>query len=236
MTKPALFSRITSDNGAVGKSFCLVDGKLHGETKVTVTSGIIETLQAGSLSEFLELRANCTPSQFLVYGVCGQHRADLRTANHPDVVACKAIARTKQFFRYPEGPGILCIDHDAAKADRIYEDWRELDDIFSRVLPQWAAVERKWLPSSSSMIRRSDTGEVLKGAGSWRAYALVDHAPKIPDLTALLFAALCEAGYGRTEITQNGRVLIRTLIDPSMREPWRLDFITPLLGEGLERC
>ena len=222
---PAFFSRITNEFGPVGKSFRLVDGRLESTSLAAVSSGKVETVHAASLSEFLEIRASCTTSQFLVYGVCCHDRAVLRVAKHTEVAAGKAIARTKKFFRYPDGPGILCIDHDAAKAGRIYEDWRELDAIFAKVLPEWAEAERQWLPSSSAMIRRADTGEVLKGAGSWRAYALIDYAPRIPDLTASLFAGLCEAGHGRTEILENGRILVRTLIDPSMREPWRPDFI-----------
>ena len=72
------------------------------------------------------------------------------------------IARDREHFQWPAGPGILMLDYDPPDApdplspprfrEALYEAWPAL-----RVAPHL------WRPSAGSCIYRQDTGEELRG-------------------------------------------------------------------------
>ena len=140
------------------------------------------------------------------------------------------ISRTKADFKWPVGPGILFLD-----VDEPGHTVAELDQLLTAALPIWAACERVWIPSSTAFIR-SASGEELVGFGGWRAYAIVDDAEKVPDITRYLHQRLWQAGHGRIAISKSGARLDRSLLDLSVASPEHLDFVSaPVLEGGLER-
>ena len=222
------FTVVTNAKGPLGKAYEFRNGGLHKTSFAELYAGWARKVEVKSLAQFAEGRARLKAHQALMYGVAAQVNIGITTQAMSKV---GAIPRDNQHFDWPRGPGIWFIDHDPALGTSYA--WQELDAIFCAQLPELQTAARLWTPSSSAFIRRGE--DVLIGRGGWRCYVHVECAPEIPQLTEALFQRLVAAGYGYTLITRNGRRLLKTLIDKSVAQPCRLDFVTPTLGVGLER-
>ena len=125
------------------------------------------------------------------------------------------------------------LDHDPRPGEARTAE--EIDAISCAAVPEIAAVQRVWVPSSSAFIYDAE-GRELIGRGGWRLYLAVDDASRIPDVGALIYQALWKAGYGYVSVTSSGAILDRSIVDASVWQPERLDFAaSPILGPGLER-
>ncbi len=145
-----------------------------------------------------------------------------------------ALARNRKHFHYRAGkPGIFFIDSDIRPGTPA-KDWPEIDAALAKVIPVWSATARVWLPSSSAHIYQGE--KELIGLGGWRCYCVVADATTIPDLTDFLYQGLWAEGYGFVSVGSRGQRLGRCLIDRSVAQPERLDFVAaPELGDGLAR-
>jgi putative DNA primase/helicase len=138
---------------------------------------------------------------------------------------------------FPEGePGILFGDVDLHNVDsrleKIPRDWRGLDAIICKALPDLYNVRRAWMPGNSAFLYREHDLEELKGPGSWRLYFLVDNAAAIPNVLAYIYQRLWELGYGFIAIDKRGGAHDKSLIDHCTGTPERIDFLAPILRPG----
>ena len=92
------------------------NGELLRETGGALVAGTARRVEVADLTEFAAGLASLTPAQALTYGVSAHAVANLvpkadlaREDLHSDL---PLIARTREHFRWPEGPGILMLDHD----------------------------------------------------------------------------------------------------------------------------
>ena len=226
-----LISQITSDTLAC-KRFWLEDGALKGESAARLRSGQVEVFECATLRDFVAMREAVTSNQCFTYGTPINSKKVQRIS--PKALASgDSIARTRQHFSFPQGePGLFMVDIDQ------HEDARsavECDALLCRCYPAWSRCQRVWVPSSTAFLRTTG-GRELIGIGGWRAYAIIDDAAKIPDLTLFLHQQLWAIGEGRIEVGKAGQRLDRTLLDRSVSTPEHIDFVAaPELGEGLER-
>ena len=198
-------------------------------------AGEAQRLALGSLVELAALLPQLTPAQALAYGVPAHESARVVTRDALRRVHESArsfgestdgvpvIARDREHFQWPAGPGILMLDYDPPDApdplspprfrEALYEAWPAL-----RVAPHL------WRPSAGSCIYRQDTGEELRGILGQRLYVAVAEASDIARAGAALAARLWLAGRGRYEVSTSGQLLERTLIDTAVWQPERLDF------------
>lgn len=128
--------------------------------------------------------------------------------------------RSNDHFNYPAGVGgLLIIDCDTVISKAAF--LKAINDIIPL-----DEVAHLYTTSSSSHIINSKTGSELAGLRGQRLYIAVEDASDIPRAGKVLFERLWLNGNGYIEIGKAGQYLIRSIIDASMWQPSKLDFIS----------
>lgn len=138
--------------------------------------------------------------------------------------ASGVISRTKDNFFWPAGNGIMFIDYDPPKNEQAMTR-DELLAVLYGVCPALESAPHVWYPSASSCISRTDTGEMVAGIRGQRVYIGVSDASDIERAGGVLFARLWLAGHGHIQISKSGSKLVRGLVDDSVWQTNRLDFV-----------
>ncbi len=209
------------------------DGGVLREGGGLLVDGNAEIAKVESLVELAALLQRLGPSQALTFGVPrgGDGRIMSRGALAREGCAQGILTRTRDRFAWPDGPGILMLDHDPYEV-ALSRD--ELVQVIRTAAPGLADVDMLWWPSASSHICDADTGEDLAGLRGQRMYLMVREASDIPRAGAALVDRLWAAGYGRIIVSVAGVALERCPIDASVWQPERLDFAAgACCGEGL---
>ena len=232
------FTRFTTRNPArLSKSFTLVGDVLDKHVGGNMLDGVAERLSVSSIDQFADLLPSLTPKQALSYGVNGHEQARVVTADHLAKARAQGgdlpvIARNRDHFAWPDGPGILMLDYDPPKEGAAL-DMTQLRDALATTCPPLETAPAIWRPSASSCIYSSDGAE-LRGVAGQRLYIPVLEAADIPRAGQVLFERLWLAGYGRYELSKAGAFLLRSVIDASVFQPERLDFCGgAATGKGL---
>lgn len=234
---PVRFTLIENATGPCAKKFGFdAQGKFGVKASANVYEGRAREIVTNDLRGFLNMIAKLQTNQALCYGVPSIPDAVLATqAQLKNGASPNTIARDREHFSFADGaPGMLFLDHDPRKGHPP-KNWKDLDAILCEVAPGWRETERAWKPSSSAFIYSAD-GKELIGAGGWRCYVRVDDASAIPTIGAAIYQALWKAGHGYITVSKAGQALDRSLIDPAVWQPERLDFAAaPILHKGLVR-
>lgn len=230
---PLVLTLVTASHPPVmTKVFRLVDGALHKTTAASMSRGTARRLSVATLAELAEVLDGLTPAQAVTWGACAREHAaivpEAATATTPG-----AIARTREHFQFPAGPGVLMLDHDGTPDEAL-----DVDTLRERLIsacPALADAPMLARPSVSSGIQAAD-GRVLTGPTRHRLYIPVSNASRIPEAGRAICALLWAGGHGWFEVGRAGQALERTLIDASVWQPERLDFCAPpVLHDGLVR-
>jgi hypothetical protein len=228
---------ITNSTGPATKTFSLdADGKLVKKSAAQIVRGEARRVAVSGVAGLLNLVKGLSSNEALVYGLADVNPARIVTQRRRALNgSAGAVCRDEKTFHFAEGlPGVLMLDYDP-QPDHPAKSREELDAIICAAMPELAAVERAWRASSSAFIYRSDGTELI-GSGGWRGFAIVDDASVIPALGAELYRRLWAAGHGYLQTSKSGARLDRTLIDASVWQASRLDFVAaPIMGAGLER-
>jgi hypothetical protein len=205
---------------SIAKRFALVDGKITKTAAAQVTHGHASLQVVESLEAFGTWLDTLGSNSAVTYGT-PEHDSPLTTAA---LVNGHDIARTRQYFAFRQQPGMMMLDVDGCSDSP--------DAVHAKLIsaaPWIAGAKMLWRASSSSGIN----GCGLRGQ---RFYFLVEDASQIPRIGEKLNADLWIAGHGRIEIGNAGQLLTRTLVDSSVWQPERLDFVAPpILGAGVTR-
>jgi hypothetical protein len=186
-------------------------------------------------TSILRLRHN----EALVYGCCTHRRADVVTKEEWETLSDQAkattVARSNDFFAFPEGPGIWMLDIDDDAEGNLILPEKALS-LLDEHLPEARGVPRLILPSASSHICDIETGEDLTKLSGYRIYIPVDDAREIPRLATTLYTRLIAAGHGYPHVIKNGTIRIKTLHDMAVHHPTSMDFASgAIVGAGLEQ-
>lgn len=221
----ATISLITSKTG-ITKRFSHQGGKKLVKTPGgQLTEGIVTrvTVTPDSLAALLPV---LKPTQAFAFGICPHTEANILSREKFDARPADnepTVTRTRDFFEYPIGPGVMMLDFDPQ--DGVAPLTRsDAQAVLKTVWPSAAQSPMVWADSASSHIHNAKTGEVLKGAGGLRCYLFVQDARDIPRAGAVLCQRLTLAGYGWIKISGAGTMLPKTVIDGSVYQPERLDF------------
>lgn len=222
------FTRITTRQPArLSKHFAFVGDVLTKQGGGNMMDGIAERLTVNNIAELAALLPTLKPNQALLHGINGHDVARVVTQDRLDKARLDGgdlpiIARTRDHFHWPDGPGLLMLDYDAP-AHGAPMDCQAIRAALARVSPALDAAPVVWRPSASSCIY-SSAGAELRSIAGQRFYIPVIDADDVPRAGAVLFDRLWLAGYGRYELSKSGAFLARTLIDGSVFQPERLDF------------
>ena len=234
---PALsFTRFTARKPArLSKHFSLVGNVLDKQGGGNMTDGIAERLTL-TLADFTALLLSLKPNQATAYGVTGYDAARVVVAEAVSTSGgdLPVIARTRDYFSWPVGPGLMMLDYDAP-ADGDALDMNQLRDALALTCLPLDSAPAIWRPSASSCIHVKGGAE-LRGIAGQRIYIPVMDASDLGRAGQVLFDRFWLAGYGRYELSKSGAFLARSPIDASVFQPERLDFCGGAsLGAGLEQ-
>lgn len=248
------FSVVTAATGVLTKRMRWDDGELIKDSSgCRMSEGRIKTITS-TPERFANGLRTLTPAKAITHGVCGSEEAfvvpksrlgAVRNEAKGQVNCLPIISRTKEFISYPDGPGVVMLDHDAPREnsralfDKALEAYthQELFTCVTEVFPELEGSAWVATPSTSACIHDSVTGEELRGIGAgFHLYLFPENATDIPRFLEVLGKRLWLAGYGRIEISRSGVLLVRTIIDLTVGSPERLDFVAGAVCEdGLEQ-
>jgi P4 family phage/plasmid primase-like protien len=230
-------TRFTASKPAVlSKSFALVGNVLDKRPGGNMIAGMAERLTV-TLADFAALLPTLKPSQACSYGVAVHDAARIvvaaavSTSGNGDL---PVIARTRDYFAWPEGAGLMMLDYDASD-DAPPLSCSELRDALAMACLPLDSAPAIWRPSASSCIHVKGGAE-LRGIAGQRVYIPVIDAGDIERAGQVLFDRLWLAGHGRYELSKSGAWLARSPIDAAVFQPERFDFNGgAALGAGLEQ-
>jgi hypothetical protein len=209
----------------LSKTFALgSDGKLSPSTAAYLTDGTAERIEVGSPAEFAERLPLFGPHQALAFGVT--ERATVRVTTQKQLRGSPGkIARDRQHLAFKRQPGILFVDYDYKRATATAPPLtaEQVRAHLIAACPALADAPMVATSSTSSFIYHGDAE--LQGAGGCHLYVFVADATDIERAGPALVERLWLAGFGRFEVSKAGHLLDKCLIDGSVWQPERLDFI-----------
>jgi hypothetical protein len=230
---PALltFTKFVSSN-ALSKKVSVVDGKLHKSANAKMSTGTA-TRVVTDFDGFVEEVEKATPNTAFGYGTFGETFGETvkvrpKAAGAGDGV----INRTKDFFRYPDGPGVMMLDNDYTAQGMLLLG----DKLVSIMAKDLGLGGPGGVDTCARMHRGSaSSGAVLVGdkeakpGRGFHLYLAVEDATDIQRAGKTLFKKLwlLEKGYGFINVSSSGAMLVRGIIDDAVFSPERLDFVGP---------
>lgn len=240
-------SYVTKAKGPLTKNISLdsATGELVKDgSQCSMAEGVIAQIPFSSPSGFGRLLRTRQANQALVHGLCLHKKAKVvatkRIGKVPAVQdGLPVVARSKEFITYPDGPGLLLLDHDkprdgAVGSDAALSSYRPggLIEVLATIHSPLATAAWVSSPSTSSCIYDAE-GNTLRGEGSGsHIYLFPQIASDIPRYLACLGKRQFLAGLGRIEVARSGALLLRTLIDLTVGSPERLDFVAGAVCES----
>ena len=228
------FSQITAHTPKrISKAFALDDaGGLVKSPGGPLVKGTVETRTTTNMTEFAALLETLTPAQSLCFGVTGRESATIvpqkDLQSHPD-----AICRTRDYFTWPEGSGILLLDYDPREGECALPIDALMEQITGAV-PELADAPMVAFPSASSCIWKGDVE--LRPTRGWHLFIQVAQASDIPAMGEIITKRLWLKGLGYIALSKSGQMLQRSLVDSSVWQPERLSFDGGSeCGDGLEQ-
>ena len=228
------WTEFVSDNSSLSKIYKSESGSIKKKAAAQMTSGVA-IHRIGSFSDFCNNLESTESKLAFAYGV-----HDVESFGPEVKVATKAkadpskcvIARTKEYFQYPDGPGVLMIDHDPSDYGPALTP-EKLVELLTELIPEFQGCAFAVKPSNSAGV--SVKGEQPSGSGGFHLYIPVKDARDIPRFGQALFDRLWLAGHGYIALSAHGAFLIRSVIDQAVFSSERLDFVgRPVIkGEGL---
>ncbi|MCI5158166.1 MAG: hypothetical protein D3906_06935, partial [Candidatus Electrothrix sp. AUS1_2] len=176
------FTKAIKDNGNLTKNINLVNGSITRDaSECRMSTGIAQT---GCMNpeQFASWLPKIKSNQALIHGVSvfkkarilSKDQLKIKFGENPqkDENGLPIISRTKDFFQYPDGPGLLMLDHDKVRENAVALDPdkalkgytpEELITIIADCLPAIKETAQVSNLSTSSCIYNADTGEELRG-------------------------------------------------------------------------
>lgn len=223
-----ILSKINSSKpNRLTKTLHLQDGGIVSRPGGHMVLGMVQVIVISCLLGLAEVILGLNKNQALCYGLPKGAKEGYQNEIKVEKLLTEydeAIARSNQYFEFnPDGPGVLMIDYDPKSGEEPRSPEVVIEHLRSGV-PELRNVKMLWLPSASSDIYNNETGEKMAGIKGQRLYIIVDRASDIPSFGKIIFKRLWLAGHGYVKIGSCGQLLVRTLVDPTVWQPSRLDF------------
>ena len=127
------------------------------------------------------------------------------------------IARSKDYFSYPKGPGILFVDIDSSDAeDEAIRKLSELHEPFG----------------TTSYVYATSASYGIQGKTGYHLYFFVSDLFILKQAMGNLFDLSFNHGFGFFKVSSAGRLLKRSFFDNAVYDQARLDFIAGPVCEG----
>lgn len=189
------------------------DGAVQTDTFGFISKAALERVEVADLTEFADLLTSLEAGRdVLIYGVPAAGKVALVSAAEA-TGASDEVVRSNEAMPHPSGPAIFALDYDPAAGTETLSQ-REFIAALKDAVVNIASAQALWWTSSSSHIHTAE-GEV-RGLRGQRLYFIAKEGTDIERATKVLAQYLWLAGYGHIEVSANGTLLERTLIEKSM--------------------
>jgi hypothetical protein len=244
------FTAISKSNGPLTKRIKLSeDGKIcHDSSACIMVSGWARRWRSDGVVDFAELINRLDPNEAIALGSLKAELPDeveIVTKKRLDEIngaaAPKLVARTSSHIQYRAGhPALALIDIDRKgippAAEQEVKRLGGFREALLKVLPELRTAASVIRPSTSSGLRRSDTGERLSGSGGAHWFVLVKDGADIERFLKTFHQRCWLHGFGWLEVSASGQLLERSLVDRTVYAPERLVFeASPLVEPPLEQ-
>jgi len=236
----AYVSIIGSENLPVTKTISWNGEHVVKSPGAQIYQGYARTVEASSPEALLRIIEHLMPSEALALGVL-----KIEDIDHPLVTRERqgvgTIARTKEFFKFHDGPGWLLLDIDAKDVPaNIISNVNQTNifDLILSLVPELKDSSYLVRPSSSAGIILPNGSEHL--ASGFHVWILINEAASAPQLLQDIYDTLWAKGFGFIKLASNGAMLERTLVDLAVASPERLIFeadpivVPPLSRKSIE--
>jgi hypothetical protein len=214
--------------GQLNKTLWLDEnGKLKKTPVANMSRGSAERMPVGGASDLAEVIRQLKPFQA---PVLGRLRLDLpdkvkvTTQGQLEGAAAGVIARDQAHLIYKEGCAAVVLldydDHDMPDKIVVKEFWKTL----LKICPALRSAERVVRPSTSNGLYRLDNNEPVPGSSGMHVYVFAKDGSDIVRFLTALFERCWLAGYGWIMISENGRMLERSIVDKTVAASERLIF------------
>ncbi len=211
------------------KTFRYEDGRLVKSPPPNAGVGVYSNIYSG-FDGLAHILATMKPNECLVSGWTDAAEGRITLARW---VGPGYISRTKDFFAYPQGPGLILLDHDA-DADHVAMTPERLLSALVEISPIFGKAGRVVTYSTSAGVHAPDGRLLSPRNPSFHTYFLAADGTDIPRFGAVLFKRLWLAGYGWGALSRAGSFLKRGIIDAAVFSPERCIFeAPPILHDGL---
>jgi hypothetical protein len=222
-----------SKNGPLTKRIELAkDGSLITTPAATLTDGIARRHPIANGNEFAALLEQVSRNGAIALGALRADLPDEVTVTTKDKLngAAGIIARTSDFVRYRKGkPALVLLDFDTKGMPanvKVTDFWATL----VKVLPALSDAAHVSRRSTSSGLRRTDTGKKLPGSSGVHEFIAAQDGNDIERFLTTLHERCWLAGFGWFMISKAGTLLERSIIDRSVGRGERLVFeASPIL-------
>ena len=184
------------------------DGVISSEAP-SFAEGTYEVLSVTSLDDLQIIIKSLKANEALSHTIPEEKSGDicLKGFENEDQ---KVISRTKDYFCYRPGPGVLMIDVDDGSTEK------DVIDRLSELYEPFGTTSYLYATSASNGIN--------KKAG-YHLYFIVEDAALIPQAMNNLFKLCFVKGHGYYKVFKKGSVRARTFFDTAVYDNARLDFI-----------
>ncbi len=221
------FTLLTSDHCSLAKEFHLAEGKLQSSTIANMASGHAQRAEIPDVSALPLGLAMLKPNQAICCGLSIHGDTPLTTGKHAAATP-GLVARTTDYFAWPQGPALFAIDVDVDEGS----EYRSVEAVLTALesCSEWLKdALRVACPSSSSYVG-------TRGLRGVHVYLAVTDGARIPELGKRLQQDQWLAGRGSVKISKSGALLVRQLSDASIYQTQRIMFeAKPVLGDGVTR-
>jgi predicted P-loop ATPase len=243
---PVTISRFTTGNpkDLLGKEFKLDEnGKIEKHSHVKMHNGVAEHCVITSFGDLWRCVESLAANQALGLGLADSPQVQICTKSHPRK---GAVSRTKDNINLPNSSGFALFDFDLDLEKYTPETREVAESVLAKVeasgylktLGELAEVdfgECGYLdvPSSSGGVR--EPGGKIQSATGRHIYIVLKDATDAPRFVRALHERMWERGFGWLQVTADGKVLARSMIDIAVAAPERLIFeAKPVVHPPLE--
>jgi hypothetical protein len=229
-TEKIAFSIFHATGAPLSKSFRLSPAGLITTTGGRLLRGEMRTIYAPDMQTIANYLDGLTAQDAVAWGVSEHDRAyilpERKVAQGATIGnnGVPTIARTREYYSYPAGPGVMMLDYDPAPGVQALTASDLLANLYA-LCPALEAAPLIVRPSASAHIWHGE--HELRGARGVRVLVQVADATDIPRAGDVLCKRAWLAGLGRIEISRAGTLLERAIIDATVWQPERLDFCGP---------
>ena len=217
------FTQFTNTTGDLSKKYEVIDGELIKTPAAGLLKGTADRITI-TFSQFMKRLSEADSRTAFGYGLHSEIYGDQVgiLVNGKQDPSINVLARTKEFYSYPEGTGIMMIDHDPSVYGPAISS-EKLVQILESIHKGFNKSARIVKPSLSSGIVR--VGADMSSVQGFHLYSPVINAADIPRYGNVLFQRLWLMDYGFIAVSSNGSLLLRSIIDNAVFSPERLDFV-----------